>query len=52
MVYYISKSKNFQFENFGKYPILSPDLAMENDIVQQNVFVERKLSIHLTNIYR
>jgi hypothetical protein len=33
MVYYISKSKNLQFANFGKYPILSPDLAMENDIV-------------------
>jgi hypothetical protein len=27
------KSKNFQFANFGKYLILSPDLAMENDIV-------------------
>ena len=27
------KSKNFQFANFEKYPILSPDLAMENDIV-------------------
>jgi hypothetical protein len=22
------KSKHFQFANFGKYPILSPDLAM------------------------
>jgi hypothetical protein len=36
------KNKNFQFANFGKYPILSPDLAMENDIVQQNVFCRKK----------
>ena len=27
------KSKNFQFANFEKFPILGPDLPMENDIV-------------------
>jgi hypothetical protein len=27
------ENKNFQFANFGKFPILGPDLAMENDIV-------------------
>jgi hypothetical protein len=29
------KSKNFQlkFANFGNFPILGPDLAMEKDIV-------------------
>jgi hypothetical protein len=27
------KTKNFQFANFEKIPILGADLAMENDIV-------------------
>jgi hypothetical protein len=38
----MQKSKNFQFANFRKFPILSPDLAMENDIMQQNGFCRKK----------
>jgi hypothetical protein len=30
------------FANFEKFSILGPDLPMENDIVQQNVFCRKK----------
>ena len=33
LIWKTQKKQNFQYANFEKFPILGPDLAMENDIV-------------------